>query len=417
DGIIRRYLRPHGVDYFHIGMDEVWPQIGADPRNPHRVVQPWCRCPRCAAAEREELLIRFTVRLCAHLKEQGIRHISLWNDQFARHMDIIDRLAAALKEAGVDQEVVVQWWHYGLNFPENLRPELGLRRWVTPMTGYFHWWVYQSLLRNIHGMIQTGVRNGATGAESYASYDRAFHREVTCLAEYAWRNNAGDLQGFRSRYAQYLFGKHWEEGLRAFAQLEAVVEPGDLHAFLRPLFYYPYTYVNKDLPYPRAYPGECLRALLADPAAAREKLNLIVQHASQARAGFLSLRSVANRPDVVGELAAESHRIEATAREFLALLEAVEVYAGALSAQDLAARRDAIAHARRMVADLLPLHTAMMRDVEECKQAPLVPFSLRELSALYSSLHRMLDRLDEASRLAQEGVALPGVEEVFMTVE
>lgn len=414
DGIIARTLRPHGVDYFHIGLDEVWPQIGADPRDPHRVVQPWCQCPECAKHDREELLIDFTARLCAHLKEQGIAHISVWNDQFARHMNIIDRLVAALKQYEVNDQVIVHWWHYGQNFPESLRPELGLRRWVTPMTGYYFWWTYQSYLQNIHGMLQLGARDGAVGAESYCSYDRAYDREITCLAEYAWRNNAGELDDFRRKYARFLFGDRAAEGERAFAALEAVCEPGELHAFLRPLFYYPYSYVNKSLPYPRHYPGERLRALAEDPITAREKLTRIREQARAAREGFLSLREAARQPEIAAEMATEAHRIEATAAEFLALLEAMRSYQQAVESSDRAAAMAGIHQAKELLNGILPVHLAMMRDVEQTKQTPLLPQTLRDLSAMWRALPEMVARLDRAAEAAKGGEALPGVEEVFL---
>ena len=414
DGIVERYLRPHGVDFFHIGMDEVWPQIGADPQDPHRVVQPWCECPECASRSREDLLVEYTARVCAHLKEQGIRHISLWNDQFARHMNVIDRLTAAFQEHGVEENVIVHWWYYGMKFPESLRPELGLRRWVTPMTGYYFWMAYQSYVQNIHGLMQVGIRDGATGAESYCSYDRAFDREITCLAEYAWRNDAGDLDAFRRKYAAFLFGERREEGLRAFRSLEAVADFNDLHGFLRGLFYYPYTYVDANQAYPRSYPGEPLRRLLADVGSSRNKLAAARFHAMAARQGFLALAAGARRPDVVRDLAAEAHRLGATAVEFLLLLDAVDAYRNAETAADAAGRLGALDKARTAIAEAIRTHDALLRDIEAAKQKPLLPQTLRDLTALWTALQTMDDRLAAAEGAAQEDQELPGMEAVFL---
>ena len=77
DSVIERYLRPHGIDWFHIGLDEVTGYMGIDPAKPFTVLEPWGQYANCRALVPAEQLQRYTVRVCAHLKAQGINHITL----------------------------------------------------------------------------------------------------------------------------------------------------------------------------------------------------------------------------------------------------------------------------------------------------------------------------------------------------
>ena len=84
DSIIDRYLAPNGVDWFHMGLDEIYPVTGTDEQNPERVVDPWCKCPECRERTQEELLTDYVLKATRHLVDKGINHITLWNDHLAR---------------------------------------------------------------------------------------------------------------------------------------------------------------------------------------------------------------------------------------------------------------------------------------------------------------------------------------------
>lgn len=55
DEIIDRYLKPNGVDTFSIDLDEVYARRGKDPRDPKKLVDPWCKCLQCSKYKREDL--------------------------------------------------------------------------------------------------------------------------------------------------------------------------------------------------------------------------------------------------------------------------------------------------------------------------------------------------------------------------
>jgi len=112
DEIIDRYLKPNGIDFFHVEMDEVYASRGIDPKDPKRLVDPWCRCPQCSKKRREDLFLEYAISLIRHLSERGMNRITIWNDQITR-MNLLEKFASRLKEEGLIDKVAIAWWWYG----------------------------------------------------------------------------------------------------------------------------------------------------------------------------------------------------------------------------------------------------------------------------------------------------------------
>jgi hypothetical protein len=386
DRIVDTYLLPHGVSSFHIGLDEVWSSIGIDPQDPHRVIEPWCKCPRCREQRPEDLFIDWMLRLCRHLREHGVEQIALWNDQLTRHMDLLTpELAGRIEEMGLNDHIVIEWWWYHPEgvFP-TLKPELGLKRWVVPMTGYFHWVPYQSYLENIRGMMAVGVTQGAEGTESYCTFDRGFDRNYRYQAEWAWNpSGCTDVQGFKVKYAKGVFGTRWEQGLAALDAFDqSVAEGDDSGDVVRRLMPYRYTYVTARQPYPRRYPREILEDLRARPTEGRVQLARIARSAAQARLAFVELTETST---TAWQYAVESERIESLATTFLTLLGVDSLLAaGRSGAQRLASTQVRAALAR---------YDGMMAGLEGVKDHYLLPQMLRDLTSLRAYLARLLTLL------------------------
>lgn len=386
DRVLDTYMLPNGVSSFHLGLDEVWSSIGIDPRDPHREVAPWCQCARCRTRRPEELFLDWMLRLCVHLKERGVKQIAVWNDQLTRHMDLLDAdLVNRLKQLGLDDRLVVEWWWYDhQNVFTTIRPELGLKRWVVPMTGYYHWWPYQSYLENIRQMMALGVAQGAEGTESYCTFDTGFDRNYRYQAEWAWNPAAAeDPRAFRVKYARGLFGPRVDEGLAALDLFDRFVEPGPSYTLVRSLMPYRYTYVAADQPYPRSYPRETLAALRARPTESGARLREIADGMAQARRAFESL---VDAGDLVRQYAAESHRIEVLAGSFIDLLTIDDLL--------VSAGADARLRATQLIRGTLARFDTMMADLEATKAHYLLPQMLRELTTLRRYLLGVLALLE-----------------------
>ena len=68
DEIIDRYLAPHGIDSFEIGLDEIIPVLGVDANDLQRSSSPICKCSKCRSKDFGELIIDYIVRITQHLK-------------------------------------------------------------------------------------------------------------------------------------------------------------------------------------------------------------------------------------------------------------------------------------------------------------------------------------------------------------
>ncbi len=284
DSIIERYLRPQSIDRFHIGLDEVTGYMGIDPAKPFDVLEPWCHCPQCRERSHAQQLQEYAVRVCSHLKQQGINHITLWNDGLDRLGALNAEFVQMLDAADLRENVVVQWWRY--REPTLVpRREIGLRAWVTPMAGYWSNFFTQSYTSNIYSMLLHGHRAGAEGADAYCIYDPAFDRNYTCLAQYAWNQTTSeDLYRFKSRYAQSKLGKLLDPALATEA-FEKYDQAFDNMAWtggvLNSLLYYWHSY-----PAARQrgrYPFSILVDLAGEPMRLRSALDQVAMNAKTAR--------------------------------------------------------------------------------------------------------------------------------------
>ncbi|HIE52245.1 MAG TPA: hypothetical protein EYP85_10840 [Armatimonadetes bacterium] len=419
DQLIDRYLTPQGVDFFHLGMDEVYPIYGADPRDPRRRVSPWCQCPQCRQKSPEEHVVAHLLKICSHLAAKGIRKISTWNDQLTRHMDLLNQsLVERMREAGVADKVVLQWWHYGLQPPKTIRPELGLENWVTPMHGYFFWWPYQSYVENIFLMEGLAQAQGATGTESYGSDDPAFHRNLCALSEWSWNTPeaTGGIAAFHRKYARALAPLSPEEAQAAFLALDELAAPGELQGFVRKLFPYAYTYPRPNLPYPRHYPGEVLQSLQANAEEAQQKLQTCSRQALRARMLFTALaENPAHDQERLRQYAVEARRIEAVVHVFEQLLEVLTTYRQATEAAALSPARALapLTAAKQRLEAVQQEYEPMMAEFEAAKPAYLHPQALRELTTLRDRLQELQAAVQEQIQCVQRGELPLSVEEFF----
>ncbi len=372
--IFKKYFQPHGVEIFHIQMDEVW--------------EDFCQCPRCSKHPREKMLQEWVITLARHLVNCGVKDVVLYNDQFTRHMDALDEtFIQRLREEGLYEHVIVDWWWYDNDrIDPKVHPRIGrgLRAWVKPMTCYFNWARYNPYVHNIALMLEMAHAEGAEGAVSYSVFDAAWGREFDILAEYAWNfRGAGPVHRFEEKWAQVRADDEVLEAVRWLDRAAATAGYGVLN-------YYTYTYPRPNKPYPRHYPQEPLEQLTGR----REALEFIAHAGARAR-DLLADRS----GELARNLLAEAARIEAYGVYFASLLqvkEAVDKLARGPSAAATApgglVLAELVERARAAVVEA-------MRIIEANKPHYMVPSYLRDLSVLYE----FVLQLGEDIRQAQEG--------------
>ena len=395
DSIIERYLRPHGVDWFHMGLDEIYPVRGVDEENPEAEVSPWCCCPDCRGRSPEELLSEYVLKAVGHLAAKGMNHITMWNDHLERSGMLTPAFVQALERAGVKEKVVLQWWRY--NEPVLVpKAELGLRAWTTPMAGYWFWLFYEDLTANIYPHLQLAHRVGAEGADAYCTFDPAFDRNYHCLAEYAWnQSSSGDLYQFKSRYAQKLLGKAGFDAAEPFQKLDqAYGSIPVVRGLLDVLLYYWHTYSRAR----EIYPRNVLRALRRDELRAMATYRGVKANLERAKALFLAGRGQAPDAHLIDEYAFECERFLAAFGAYEAMIAAAEKAANAVEQADRQALQEAAGTLRQGLQRL----DSMMALAEEVKRPYLLPQLLRDLSRLRGFMAELTAAIERGCACAGE---------------
>ncbi len=273
DEIIERYLAPNGIDAIEIGLDEVYPSAGEDLDDIYGLFDPYCKCDKCRGLERKELMIRYIIRICKHLKEKGMKSVYIYHDMLFEKFDVVnEELKQRFIDEGIYDVVVLDWWSYEKK--ENLfdKKEInGIFRGIAkPFTGYYHWVVPMEYNTNIKDLCDLAVKYGFEGIESYSSFEYCFDRPFMYQAELSWNtDHRDDVEGFLRRYAANRFPEAPEAAKEMLDKIGSVTANdtvcGDkVNNLMNGIEYYWSTYVTKDQPYPRNFHGTVYSRLLRE---------------------------------------------------------------------------------------------------------------------------------------------------------
>jgi len=393
DSIIDRYLAPNGVDWFHMGLDEIYPIVGANEEDPSAVVDPWCKCPQCRERDRTELLTEYVVKATQHLAAKGINNITIWNDHLARSGMLTPEFVQTLEEAGVKDKVVLQWWRYDEPVLE-IPPDLGLRAWTTPMPGYYFWLFTQSYTANIYPHLALAHKAGAEGADAYCTFDPAFDRNYHCLAEYSWnQSSVEDLYQFKSKYARKVLAAEGFDAVEPFEKWDQVYDsmplvPGVLDNLL--FYWHTYSWARNE------YPRNVVRQLLNWDRRLMSTITRARTHLSRAHALFSARREQAPDPALIDEYLFECQRLIAVVDCYEAVLQGVGLSQQALQAETPEAVQAGLAEAHGAFTRGLEALDAMMALAEDVKKPYLLPQMLRDLSRLRGYVADLAAATDDA---------------------
>lgn len=385
DEIIDRYLKPNDINWFAIGMDEVWKSIGIDPEDPYREFDPWCKCGQCSMHSHEELFMEHIIRLAKHLKAKGMKSICMFHDQLDT-MNLTDgEFVNRLKREDLYELMVIDWWKYDMEAFDTLKPKLGLRTFVMPMAGYYAWMLTDSYLVNIYNMMKLGHKEKVEGTKAYCVFDYSYDRNYHCLSEYMWNNsNTGDLTEFRNRYLSKYFGNDYEMANETFKCYDRLIEPGseghDLIFYTLNYYFYTYTRENRD--YPRNYPGEAFDEIYNDIGKYRALLKDVYADADRAYRLFDEFHSTLKYDGrLVEHCMVESLHYRVLAGEFLKLIDINDRYnSSEFVNKPVCEKLEDIWKFRQEIAGLKHEREALMLLAERTKSHYWVPSLARNMS-------------------------------------
>jgi hypothetical protein len=385
--IARKYLLPNDVDHFHLGMDEVWDQKGIYAHHPQHKVSPWCECAECRSVDKAELITNYILQLALALKACGVKHITVWHDQLNKMGILTEDFVARLKSLGLEDNLILNWWSYSaqLSF-QSIKPELGLRNFVTPMTGYYFWSPLRSYYQNIFAMSRLGAEQAAEGMEAYCTHDKAFTGYQLLLADCAWNAAAtDDLETWYKKLAHYVFGAASAQGEPALQAFISFTHTGKAQQLLSMLDNYRYTYTDVAQSYPRAFPEEALAWLKSAPNI-RENLNEVLEQAEAVYNALLPWRDAAiPQAELLAEWIVEVVRAKGLFQIFTLLLEAEEHLQSLRQAQAEGSVIKAQTAKRKALQSLdraLQTHDSVVLRLERVKDPYLLPQLLRDWCAI-----------------------------------
>lgn len=348
DQIVDDYMIPYGMDSFHLMLDEVHATIGMWADDPHRLSDPWCKCPACSKLDKGDIFINHAIKLIAHLKEKGMKNIIMACDMLQPNRqrglgleNMSQRLMQAAEQAGVKENLLLSWWSYHehpyKNLIKTMYPELGLRNYVSPWNGYHHWAVSLQAIDNVRILAEVNHRDHGEGIVSYAMWDRCADRNHTAISEYFWNfGDAGSASDVTMRYAQRHFGSRAQEAFRALRMMDWCTEERYTSKFSIPepdhisnwdlLSYHLTAYtsmtVKKDKPYPAVYFDDKLAFLLTMRNDIERTLYSLSAMGKDAKDIFLSLAEDDGCDQKAAfRLAYECANYQVIAEDWLAILE------------------------------------------------------------------------------------------------
>jgi|GEM_PF-628128 len=388
DNIIDKYLKPNNVDWFDLQLDEVYL---------------WCQCDKCRDLPPEKIYLDHLIKLARHLKSKGINNTVVWADMLDSHKMVNDQLVKRFEQEGLKDIIILGWWAYGRNYATVL-PELHLRNWVVPMTGYsfpYHYTYAISRLDNVIGMLRTGWKDKVEGATSYSIYDPAYDLTTQAMANFTWRpipleqSEAQVKDEYIRDYSRYVFGPQASQAAEVLGSLEKFYP--QYHKIMKTILYYTYSYVHAK-PYKnkkRPYPEEAFNNLqkIADARTQLQRMALITRGA----ADFFKFAAEAEgvQQDIARQFYANNFRIANLIDEFILLYDIDDLYQQFKAASDSTVRLKQLEKIKTDLDIINALQTAALAAWETIKPHYLQPQCMRNMSYMLLFCREARDKIDE----------------------
>ena len=267
DNIIDKYLAPHGLTEFCIGLDEV-SELDR------------CQCPECSKRDVVELQLEYMETMLLHLKEKGITSTRVSFDMMHQFGKLTPEYRAELDAKGIGDMVDISWWSY-VDAPNLFRGDPDkvnniFRGTMKPYSGYMNWDITHDSQLNIRGCVKIAVEKGLDRVECYGMFDPAFDKNFATCADIMWNTNEIDNhEAFNLRYAERNYPNERTRALEAFDNAFEVMRDETINNYMnramRWMTYYMYCY--KSLTMEERMAGKTEFTMKNFPGEAFDRLN------------------------------------------------------------------------------------------------------------------------------------------------
>lgn len=196
--LVEQHLLPNGIRRLHVAGDEYYPIRNVDPRDPRRVVSPYCECRGCRQLKPGRMLIEYLLLVGRVLADYGVTMVH-WHDTLVRE-EVLDEYLDRVKDVGLPKPAIA-WWKY--NDPVPTPDASRVETWSSPTVGLSSFLFPQDWTPNIEATLRRGHQAGAAGVFAYALPDPADYINYAYLAGMAWNlEGTGGAREFSRRWAE-----------------------------------------------------------------------------------------------------------------------------------------------------------------------------------------------------------------------
>ena len=390
DYIIDKYLKPNGIESFHLGLDEVRCENSHDPDDMLKVYSPFCECEECSKLSNLEKSLNHTIKLVTYLKERGMKNIYMYNDLPSRIFRDPEAFRNAFREKGLLDSVVIDWWNY-TDIPANALvtttyPELKMRATLKHWNGYYHTHP-KVAIKNIIYMSEMAIREGGEGVQSYASTDSSLDINNVAISEYSWNFcGSGEVENYMNRYAFLNFSHQFKAAENAFSLYRSLteekkeriieVETSVTPHFLKTVSCGTFGAIKPPDPkHPRCYPGEALVRMLGKRDSYEKNLVETEELANKTYLAMLKLTDARDNVAAAKEYATAARLYRDLAGDMLAILKMHDI----IVSNDKNARVKIMKLAEKRKLNRLEA----MAIQEEISEEFQIPFRLRNQSVYF----------------------------------
>lgn len=270
DEIIDRYLKPNNIDSIALGLDEVLNSMGIDKNDMKKEYSYLCKCEKCRRFEEKELMLRYIIKLCKHLKKRNMKNIYIYQDMLLYDYDVInEEMKKRFIDEGIYDVTVIDWWSYDVGDAFFLGRKKDVtnifRSTIKPMTGYFHWTFPTETNQNIKECVELAKELNFEGVRAYTGFDYCYDKNFLYQADVSWNTDMLSRDDFEERYASRLSKNNLSAAYTALRYMKDIMSDDKKDNLMHSLFdYYAHSYLRKERPYPRSYPSEVYSEMLSD---------------------------------------------------------------------------------------------------------------------------------------------------------
>lgn len=218
---------PDGVEYFHLGFDDlsdIHPH--AEDGAPESV---WCQCAKCRKSTHAKLFAQFLQWIVGYLTGKGVGKVVLYSDQLLQGEKLLGAdLEKLLKDATFASKIVIDWEDPGnelkTKLVKNTEKKFALTTaWLSPRANRGNYGCFTRNLEGVDAFVRKAMKDKAEGVVVRGQFDPAYLEQLAMLGVRCWETpewKEDTIPALRTRWAELEWGAYSERYLSVLDRLD-----------------------------------------------------------------------------------------------------------------------------------------------------------------------------------------------------